>query len=151
MSQERENDALRDAYQRLRSETEGSARVPDFGAMMARAKEEAARPSMAVVAGRGRPRRALVVGGWATVALAAAIAGILLVDSRGGGDEQRFEHLVATYTADAAGGVWTSPTAGLLDVPGMSFTRSMPSVGDPLRDFDPRAVSEPSAPEGRDS
>ncbi len=158
MSEEREHDALRDEFQRLRSETEGQGRVPDYGAVMARARAEAARPPMSVVAGgKGaegpvvRPRRALVIGGWATAAMAAAIAGVLLVDSGRGSSEDTFERMVATYANDAARGAWTSPTSALLDVPGMSFTRSMPSVGDPLRDFDPNELSRRPDPEGRDS
>lgn len=159
MSQEREHDALRDEFQRLRSETEGAERVPDFGAMMARAKAEASRPPMSVVDGGSaadavvvhRPRRALVIGGWATAALAAAIAGVMLVDSRGGNAEDTFERMVAAYTTDVAAGAWKSPTSSLLDVPGMSYTRSVPSVGDPLRDFDPSRLSERPEAEGRDS
>lgn len=152
MTPEREQDALRDEFQRLRSETEGSARVPDFGAMVSRAKEEAASGPTVAVHGRAsrRPRRAFVVGGWATVALAAAVAGVLLVDSRREADAD-FERLVASYSSEAAGGAWSSPTGSLLEVPGMSYMRTMPSVGDPLRDFDPSRLSEPPKPEGRDS
>jgi hypothetical protein len=158
VSQEREHDALRDEFQRLRSETEGAGRVPDFGAMMERAKAEAARPPMSVIAGGRaaegpvvRPRRALVIGGWATAALAATIAGVLLVDSGGGSAEDTFERMVAAYSNDAARGAWTSPTSALLDVPWMSLTRTMPTVGDPLRDFDPNELSRRPDPEGRDS
>lgn len=162
MSEQREHDALRDEFQRLRSETGASGRVPDFGAMMARAKAEAqadaaARPQLTAVAGSAdvhggrRPRRAIVIGGWASVALAAAIAGILLVEGHRGSADARFESLVAAYSAESAGGAWSSPTANLLDVPGMSLTRTMPAVGDPLRDFDPGEAAGRRDAEGRDS
>jgi len=158
VSEEREHDALRDEFERLRSETGASGRVPDFGAMIARAKADAAaRPPLAVVEGAAgerlgrRPRRAVVIGGWASVALAAAIAGVLLVEGRHGSAEAEFESLVAAYAADGAGGTWSSPTASLLDVPGMSLTRTMPAVGNPLRDFDPGGLAERPDPEGRDS
>ena len=36
-----DDDALRAEFGRLRTETEGSARVPDFGAMLERAKDDA--------------------------------------------------------------------------------------------------------------
>jgi len=144
VSEEREHDALRGEFQRLRSETGASGRVPDFGAMMVRAKADAER------AGR-RPARAVVIGGWASVALAAAIAGVLLVEGHHGSAEAEFESLVAAYAADGAGGAWRSPTASLLDVPGMSLTRTMPAVGNPLRDFDQGGLTERPDPEGRDS
>jgi hypothetical protein len=171
VSQEGEHDALHGEYQRLRSETEGSGRVPDFASMMARAKAEAARPASTANAGEqegasaGRAarthrmrrqdrhgrRRAVVFGGWAGAAVAAAIAAVLVADGRSGRADERFEHLVASYARETAGGAWRSPTSALLDVPGMSLTRTLPSVGHPLRDFDPSRPSERPNPEGRDS
>jgi hypothetical protein len=148
VSHDHEHDALRDEFHRLRARTEEPGSVPDFGAMMARAKADAVRAPSSI-APRRRPRRALVLGGWATAALAAAFAGLLLVD-RAGSDDEAFERLVASYATDVAGGAWASPTAALLDVPGRSLTRSMPAVGMSSREWSPGTAPRPE-PDGRDS
>ncbi len=82
MTQTHDDNGLREEFRRLRSETEGSARVPDFRAMLEKTKaDELARPELRVVRG-GRsdpaaPRRRLVwIGGWASAAVAATIAGV---------------------------------------------------------------------------
>jgi hypothetical protein len=141
MSEHPVDDGLRDAFRRLRAETEGATRVPDFRAVLARAQATAvARPALEVVEGGGwRSRRRLVrMGGWATAALAASLAGLLLLERGPSGDDE-FARLVASYSTAASGGAWQSPTSGLLAVPGMELTRSVPSIGAPLPglDFEP--------------
>jgi len=143
---------LTERFQELRAETSGSGTVPDFAAMMAEAKRRAAEaPALEVVAGgvgsadvparaasrhRGRWMR---LGGWVSVAAAAALATVILVDRGPSGDEE-FEQMVAAYTSEAGGAGWRSPTSGLLDVPGMDLTRSVPSIGGSLRGVDPSTL-----------
>lgn len=140
MIQPAEDQRLRQRFLELKEETDRAERVPDFGAMLARAKAEAAASSpLEVVAGvraggtRVWPdRRLLRAGALATAALAAAVTGLILVDRHPSG-EAEFEQLVAAYESDT----WQSPTAGLLDVPGIELTRSVPSIGGPARGLDP--------------
>jgi len=147
----REDDRLRERFLRLRAETEEPGRVPDFQAMLDRARKDAAdRPALQVTDGNRRrdprwsARRRLVrAGAWASAALAATIAGILLTRGRTGGEEN-FERLVAAYQSDAVSGAWKSPTSGLLDVPGIEVIRSLPSIGGPAVGLDPDR--EPDAP-----
>lgn len=172
MTRRKEDDLIRQDFERLRSETEASGRVPEFGVVMARAKADAAAsldlpvvvpdlpvvvPDLRVVAGDPTPsapqpssRRVLRIGGWASAALAAGVAAILLVPGGSDADDE-FDRLVSAYASDAAAGAWTSPTATLLDVPGMHLTRSVPSLGGAVRGLDP--AGRPSGPdrEGRDS
>ena len=138
MKTQPEEDRLKGAYQALRAEATRSGEVPDFGTMMAEAKRQAsARPVLEVVAGRPGTRRRLVrVGAWASAALAASLAGLLLIDPSPSGDED-FERLVAAYSSGSAGASWSSPTSSLLDAPGLDLIRSLPSIGVPVRGLDP--------------
>jgi hypothetical protein len=70
---------------------------------------------------------------WASAAVAAALAGVLLFD-RGPSEDEQFAELVAAYTADVSAGAWRSPTSGLLQVPGMELVRGVPSIGVPVPD-----------------
>jgi hypothetical protein len=112
---------LRRRFRSLRAED--SARMPDFGPMLERARLEAAGDVLVL-----RPKRRLRWTLLAGTLAAAALAGVMLVASDGGDD---FEALVASYTAEVGGGAWRSPTGGLLDVPGIEFLRSVPSIGGP--------------------
>lgn len=143
-----EDQRLRQRFLELREDTERAERMPDFGPMLTRARA-AALPRPAGVAGACAPnarvwsdRRFLRAGAWATVALAAAVTGLILVDRHPSG-EAEFEQLVAAYESDR----WQSPTAELLDVPGIEFTRSVPSIGGPARGLDPS--TRPGAPATR--
>lgn len=154
MSEQRVDDGLRDRFQELRAGTEQSRGAPEFGALMARARlqaesEAAARPALEVVAGGSTlPRRRVVrVAGWASAALAATVAGLLLTN-RGPSDDEEFARLVAAYSADASAGVWQSPTSGLLEVPGIDLVRSLPSIGSSVRGLDPSARPEPETTPG---
>lgn len=153
MTRQHADDALRERFQELRGEAARPGQVPDFEAMLARARSgEAELPPLVVVDGAaasaGRSRlsygRLARAGAWASAALAATVAGLLLTDRRPS-DEAEFEQLVAAYSADA----WRSPTSGLLEVPGMELTRSIPSIGGPVRGLDPSTLPErePAPPE----
>jgi hypothetical protein len=145
-----DDDGLRERFQELRDEAAQPVRVPDFGAMLDQARADgAARPSFEVVdggasvLGAGTHRRFLRAGAWASAALAATLAGLLLTDRRPSDDD--FAELVAAYATDASGGAWRSPTSGLLAVPGMELTRSVPSIGAPVRGLDPSTLLAPEA------
>ena len=150
-----DDDRLREAFQALREETEQAGRVSDFGAMLDEAKRQAeARPPLQVVAGsqgsqggQASWRRLVRVGTWASAVLAAAVAGLILLDRAPAGDED-FERLVASYAAGSTGGSWGSPTAGLLEVPGIDLMRSLPSIGAPVRGINPADLpARQSSPE----
>lgn len=147
------DERLRDDFKGLRADVESSGRVPDFASMLEKAKADAASgPDLQVLPGEGRGtrRRLYWAGGWASAALAATLAGLLLV-GRGPSPDEEFELLVAAYTADVASGALRSPTAGLLDVPGMNLTRSLPSIGTMIRGLDPTQLPNAPETEGRDS
>ena len=151
MTKHTEDERMREAFQNLRPETRGAGAVPDFRAMMAEARRRAEdAPTLEVVAGgvdasRARSRRRSVrIATWASAAVAAAVAALILVD-RGPSGEDDFERLVAAYSSETAQGAWSSPTSSLLDVPGMDLMRSVPSIGAPLRDIDPSSLPAPSA------
>lgn len=134
MTDHREDADLRAAFDDLRRETERS--VPDFGGMLTSARHEAddhAAPALSLhkdgqesksSAQRPRPRIA-VIGGWATLAAAAAVAGLLLFEAPVDDADAEFEALVASYTTVAR---TPSPTAGLLDTPGLDLG-SVPRIG----------------------
>ena len=119
---------LRARFGELRAQAD--RRAPSFGTIMERAAAEArAQPTLQVVRGGWISRRRVVrVGAWASAAVAAALAGVLLVD-RGPSEDEQFAELVASYTADLSAGAWRSPTSGLLQVPGMELVRGVPSIG----------------------
>ena len=150
-----EDEHLKEEFGQLRAETEGSVRVPDFGTMLEKAKADAvAPPELQVIQGGqsdagSRRRRVVLIGGWASAAVAAAMAGVLLMGGRSDADRE-FERLVASYTADVSSGAWQSPTSGLLNVPGMGLTRSVPSLGSAIRGLDPDQLRRVSEPETRD-
>ena len=133
MSEQRIDDGLRDRFHELRATTEQPGRVPEFRAVYDLADTKArARPSLEVIDGAAYSRRQIVrMGAWASAAIAAAVAGLILVERTPSEDEQ-FARLVAAYTSETAAGAWRSPTAGLLDVPGMDLVRSVPSIGAPV-------------------
>jgi len=148
MTDEREQDGLRQRFGELRAEAERPGRVPEFGALMARARAEAeGQPRLGVIAGGSRARvsaapgsrRLVRVGAWATAAVAATVATLVFTDRQPDPDAA-FEQLVAAYSADLSGGAWESPTSSLLEVPGMDLTRSMPSIGSPVRGLDPSSL-----------
>ncbi len=146
MSDQPVDDGLRDRFQELRAATERPGRVPEFRAVYDLADTRArARPALEVVDGVAYSRRQLVrMGAWASAAVAAAVAGLILVE-RGPSEDEQFARLVAAYASETAAGAWRSPTAGLLDVPGMELVRSVPSIGAPVPGLDVSAPPQ-SAP-----
>ena len=121
MRETREEGQIRALFHSLRAGTE----VPDFGPMLDRARRgaEEARP-LQLTPGRRSARWAA----WASVAIAAGLAGLLLTRPVANEDEA-FEQLVTAFASDAALGSWESPTAELLLVPGVELLRGTPSFG----------------------
>lgn len=154
---QREDERLRERFQALRAETRGSADTPDFDSMMDEAmRRTGERRGLEVVAGgasKGRSpgrRRLMRASAWTSAALAAAVAGLLIVDRAPSGEED-FERLVATYANELGGTTWSSPTSGLLEVPGSGLMRSVPSIGGPVSPVDPANLpAQRSAPEEDD-
>jgi hypothetical protein len=131
MSESRVDENLRSRFHELRAAAEREGRAPEFGALLARARASSAdRRALEVVEGGlvHSRRRVIRVGAWASAALAAPVAGVLLVD-RGPSPAEEFARLVADYASQTSAGAWRSPTSGLLEVPGMELVRSVPSIG----------------------
>jgi hypothetical protein len=131
---------LRARFDDLRAGT----RTPTFASVLERAAAEAReQPALGVHGGSGSRRRVLKVGVWASAAIAATLAGLLLFDrgaTPGSSADDRFADLVAAYSQDMSAGAWRSPTSGLLDVPGMELVRGVPSLGLPAVGLDPAGV-----------
>lgn len=142
---------LRQDFRALRAELARSGRVPGFEAMLRRARAEATSGAGARVSGEGpvgeEPRPSVRRRLWTALAAAAAAAGLLLVGLPRSDADAEFERLVSDYSANPSGGAWRSPTASLLDIPGVDLG-SVPSFGASLRGTD---LSETDASEGRDS
>lgn len=134
MTPERRDPELRAAYDALRRSVTEEGRVPDFEGMMAGARERTERDSRDPTLA---PRRRTALR-WAPLAAAAAVAGLLLLGRPGPDPDAEFERRVADYRSLGAAGAWRSPTAALLDIPGVdlgavpSFGRSLPGRGLPL-------------------
>lgn len=153
-----EDQDLKALFQELKARDRRS--VPDFGPMMARAKEEVNRPAeenrvrIYSVPGadpktgihgvresvtawiRPRTRWALTGGG---VLAAAAVAAVFLVQ-RPETTDADFERAVHSFATDPALGAWKSPTADLLNVPGLELLRTVPKVGNPRLPGSPRGI-----------
>lgn len=143
MSNENDDTRLEAAFDALRRDT--ASRQPDFVRMRDAAAEEASRmPKLGVVDGGvedgssfdrtpSRTRRRVArFGGWVSLAAAAGAAALLFVDGGVDPADAEFEALVSAYTADASAGAWMSPTAALLDIPGLDLG-TVPDVGGALR------------------
>lgn len=133
MTQGRNNRDLQRDFEALRDRVEGSGRVPDFTAMIGRARAQAA--GLAEGAGRAptsgptgvRPRRRSWVR-WAPLAAAAVAAGVLLFGGPGTSADAEFERLVAAYSSTIAPAARQSPTASLMNIPGIDLG-AVPSFG----------------------
>lgn len=134
------DDQLRALFTELREEVVRS--TPSFGSVLERAAAEAReQPALGVIRGAGTAsrRRVLEVGAWASAAIAATVAGLLLFDSdriSPPSEDDQFAELVAAYSQDMSAGAWRSPTSSLLDVPGMELVRGVPSLGLPAVGLD---------------
>lgn len=159
MTRDTEDKRIREDFEELRAHTERAGVVPEFDAMMARAKSDAvSTPDLDLIQG-GAPasvrervsrRRIVRVGGWMSLAAAAAAAGLLLVGPSSATTDAEFESLVLAFAMDAASGAWHSPTSSLLDTPGLDLA-SVPSVGELMPTGDAIRSAERSESEGRDS
>lgn len=131
---ENDQDLQRD-FEALRGRVEGSGRAPDFATMMARARAEAAGlaedASRAPESGRsdaGHGSRRSPWVRWAPLAAAAAAAGLLLIGGPGPSADAQFERLVANYSSTIAPTARQSPTASLMNIPGIDLG-AVPSFG----------------------
>ena len=144
---------LRDAFQELRRAERAAA--PDAAAMLASARTaaEADAPDATVadageaipLAGRRRRMHWAIPG--VSVALAAALATLLLVDrdvAIDGSADAEFERVVEAWST--TGGTWRSPTDDLLRLPGDELLRTVPRIGGSSLPTDPRAP-RPDRPE----
>ena len=61
--------------------------------------------------------------------LAAAAAAVLIFVQASGTSDSEFVKIVEAYSADPASGAWTSPTEGLLALPGKDILSTVPSIG----------------------
>jgi hypothetical protein len=134
------DDDLRARFGDLRADAE--RRAPSFASVLERASADLRdQPALGVVrgGGLGARRRVVKVGAWASLAVAATVAGLLLLDGgalTGPSEDDQFAALVAAYS-DLSAGAFRSPTSSLLDVPGMELVRGMPSLGLPSLGLDP--------------
>ena len=118
---------LRDLFLNLQN-VDGD-QVPDFRTMMNKARDEASRsgPEIHPEARNVFPfSRKLAWGG---SFMAAAAAAVLLLIQIPGSSDSEFVHVVQTFSSDPAGGAWTSPTDGLLNLPGSEILSTVPSIG----------------------
>lgn len=146
MTPEREDDRIRAEFAALRAEASRPGAVPDFQEMISRAHHAGERT--APVVGTIPHRRTVQIGGWVSLAVAAAAAGLLLVPPGATDADAEFERLVAAYASTAAT-VFHSPTSGLLTTPGLDLG-SVPSIGQGVRGMD-RPPSRDVPRDGRDS
>ncbi len=115
MTDERRTDELSSDFEALRAQLERPGAVPDFDAMMGRVEADLRRPTGESTPSHRAWRR------WLPLAAAAALAGILLARPGATDADAEFERLVSDYSELMAGGAWRSPTAPLLDVPGLDL------------------------------
>ena len=151
---------LRDAFRALARDTRRRAAVPDFDAMLERARSEAGRRTIAEGSDTPGPAPPVSSAGswarperWLALAAAAAVATLLLVDGSSRADRE-FERVVGSWTDAVAAGALRSPTEGLLRTPGLDLG-SVPTFGgwsgSSLPGLDVRPVAADTRDPGRDS
>ena len=113
MTDEPRDPELRAGFDALRRSMAEEGRIPPFEPMLEAARAEARR--------RPAPRRARPFLLWTPLAAAAAVAALFLLAQPASDADAEFERLVADYTQLAAGGTWRSPTASLLQTPGVDL------------------------------
>jgi len=150
---------MRDDFLGLRTHVERAGAIPEFEAMMVRAHHEAeGRPALELADGgagasdseRGARRRLTRVGGWMSLAAAAAAAGLLFVGPPTSDADAEFQNLVVAFSTDGASGAWRSPTSSLLNLPGLDLG-AVPSVSEFMPRGDALRSVDGTGPEGRDS
>lgn len=129
-----DRDLQRD-FEALRDRVAGSRAVPDFAAMVARARAEAADLAEDAAPAPETGRSGSGVGTrrspwvrWAPLAAAAVAAGVLLIGEPGTSADAEFERLVADYSSTIAPSARQSPTASLMNIPGIDLG-AVPSFG----------------------
>ena len=127
---------LKGLFRRLQEEDR--KKLPEFGALMARAREEAARSGMETSPLRGVTRRFPRRLAWGGSLLAAAAAAAFLLARIPGTSDSEFVQVVQGYTSNPAAGAWISPTQSLLDLPGTRILSTVPSLGTNRLLGDPR-------------
>jgi len=158
VTHERDDDRIRDDFHELRAHVGRPGAPPNFDVMMARARiesERESRPELDVAGGgargsdseRASRRRLTRIGGWMSLAAAAAAAGLLLFEPSSVEADAEFQSLVVAFAADGATGAWRSPTSSLLDIPGIDLG-TVPSVGDFIPRGDAIRSADGNRPEG---
>ena len=104
-------------------------RAPDFQVLMDNVKAEAAESGLDLYQARKRPRFSSSRVAWGGSMLAAAAAAVLIFVQTSGTSDSEFVRVVEAYSADPAAGAWTSPTEGLLALPGKDILSTVPSIG----------------------
>jgi hypothetical protein len=104
-------------------------RVPDFRTLMDRVKADAAESGLDYHSDRKRYRVSRGRIAWGGSMLAAAAAAVLIFVQASGTSDAEFVRVVEAYSADPASGAWTSPTEGLLVLPGKDILSTVPSIG----------------------
>ena len=124
--QEKDQD-LRGLFRHLQEDDRQEA--PEFGTLMARARQEASRSGLELHPGNGKPFRSTKRLAWGGSLLAAAAAAALLLVQIPGTSDSEFERVVRAFSADPATGAWTSPTDALLNLPGTEILSTVPTIG----------------------
>lgn len=122
-----EDQDLKDLFGDLEA-TEGK-RTPDFRVLMDNVKAEAAESGLDLYPAKMRTRFSRSRLAWGGSMLAAAAAAVLIFVQTSGTSDSEFVRVVEAYTADPASGAWTSPTEGLLALPGQDILSTVPSIG----------------------
>lgn len=141
MRDQKKDQDLKGLFRHLRAD-DGRG-IPGFEELMNRAREEAARTGQKLNpqefrTGEGNPRRAIRRLAWGGSLLAAAAAAVILLVQMPGTSDSEFERVVRAFSSDPASGAWTSPTDGLLDLPGTDILSTIPSIGTSRWLMDPR-------------
>ncbi len=158
MTQQNDDDLLREAFQELRRDVVRRGAVPDVRAMLERARPDGeranlGRPAAAVASEREADRDVPAWArrsAWISVAAAAAVVALVLLDGGSSRADREFDRLVSAYATDLSAGAWRSPTDALLRTPGIDLG-AVPSFGSSLGAFPPRADVPPASDPGRDS
>lgn len=146
MTNHRDDADLRAAFDGLRDEVDRAK--PDFRTLIEAARRDAeGLPKLGVVDGTGTDKatvmsadrarqqgaRVVRIGGWFSLAAAATAAGLLMINPPVDQADAEFEALVASWSTVSRA---ASPTAGLLNVPGIDLG-GVPRIGTPpVADFE---------------
>jgi len=123
---DREDQELRGLFRHLQNQDQ--RQIPDFGTLMARAREEASRSGLEALPGNRASRRLPRRLAWGGSFLAAAAMATLLLVQPPGTSESEFVQVVQTFSSNPASGAWESPTDALLDFPGKELLTTVPSI-----------------------